>query len=78
MTFSPSFLVQSVPALPLKGFSTEDKAADAEAFFQQHPVPEAAMELQRTLEAIRSRASWLQRDGEDIRAWLKSKAGGTA
>ena len=66
--------MQSVPALPLKGFSTEDKALDAEQFYSENPVPEAAMELQRTLEAIRSRAAWLKRDGDDIVAWLKAKA----
>eukprot|EP00475_Leptophrys_vorax_P030859 TRINITY_DN46556_c0_g1_i1.p2 TRINITY_DN46556_c0_g1~~TRINITY_DN46556_c0_g1_i1.p2 ORF type:complete len:892 (-),score=57.52 TRINITY_DN46556_c0_g1_i1:164-2788(-) len=67
-------LWKRIPALPLKGFATEEKAKEAEAFFATHPVPESTMEMQRTLESIRSRAAWLERDGADIVAWLKSKA----
>ncbi|CAI5476698.1 unnamed protein product [Closterium sp. Yama58-4] len=71
---SAAALFKRIPALPLKGFATEDKARDAEAFFSAHQVPAAAMELERTLETIRARAAWLARDGDDIVAWLKSKA----
>ncbi|CAI5975967.1 unnamed protein product [Closterium sp. NIES-65] len=71
---SAAALFARIPALPLKGFATEDKARDAEAFFAAHPVPAAAMELDRTLETIRARAAWLARDGDDIVSWLKSKA----
>ncbi|CAI7789960.1 unnamed protein product, partial [Closterium sp. NIES-54] len=71
---SAAALFKRIPALPLKGFATEDKARDAEAFFAAHPVPAAAMELHRTLETIRARAAWLARDGDDIVGWLKSKA----
>ncbi|GJP41930.1 hypothetical protein CLOM_g1545 [Closterium sp. NIES-68] len=71
---SAAALFKRIPALPLKGFATEDKARDAEAFFAAHPVPAAAMELDRTLETIRARAAWLTRDGDDMVAWLKSKA----
>jgi len=53
-------------ALPLRGFSTRDKADEGESFFKEHPVPEATMKLSQVLEKIRSKASWLERDGKEL------------
>ena len=53
-------------ALPLRGFSTTAQADDGESFFKKHPVPEAAMKLSQVLEKIRSKAAWLERDGEAL------------
>lgn len=66
-------LIQHVVCMPLRGFSTYEKAQEAEDFFTTNPVPEAKMELGRTLETIRSRAAWLERDRDDMGSWL-SKA----
>lgn len=65
---------QKIPACPLKEFATDEKADEAEEFFAANPVPEATMDLQRTLESVRSRAQWLKRDGASIVQWLKAKA----
>eukprot|EP00897_Mesotaenium_endlicherianum_P006584 jgi/Mesen1/5954/ME000301S05083 len=66
-------LIQYVACIPLRGFASEEAAADAEDFFAANPVPEASMEIARTLEAVRSRAAWLKRDLPDIVDWLKKK-----
>eukprot|EP00897_Mesotaenium_endlicherianum_P006583 jgi/Mesen1/5953/ME000301S05088 len=65
--------LEHVACMPLRGFSTEEAATDAEDFFAANPVPEASMEIARTLEAVRSRAAWLKRDLPDIVDWLKKK-----
>ena len=53
-------------ALPLRGFCTRAKADEGEAFFKLHPVKEATMKLEQVLESIRSKASWLERDGKEL------------
>jgi aminopeptidase N len=57
-------------ALPLRGFSTYEKADEGEAFFKDHPVPEATMKLSQVLETIRSKASWLERDNDELEAFF--------
>ena len=61
-------------ALPLRGFSTRDKADEGEAFFKTHEVPEASMKLQQVLETIRSKASWLERDEEELKNFFTTTA----
>lgn len=63
-------LLAYMVALPLRGFVTEAAAADAEAFFKENPVPEATMKLSQSLEAIRTKAKWLERDREALGSWL--------
>lgn len=46
-------LVSYMIALPLRNFSSNEVADDAEAFFKAHPVPQAAMGLARALEGVR-------------------------
>ncbi|GAQ88892.1 aminopeptidase M1 [Klebsormidium nitens] len=72
--FYPRFkkgMLQYVASIPIRGFASEEKARDAEEFYRTHPVPEAKMEVARSLEAIRSKAQWLARDQEDIDTWLQ-------
>ena len=60
-------------ALPLRGFSTNAKADEGEAFFKKNPVPEATMKLSQVLEKIRSKASWLERDGDELEKFFGTK-----
>lgn len=69
-------LIQHVATLPLRGFASEEKAAEGEEFFKANPVPEATMEIARLLEGIRSRAAWLKRDLSDIVKFLTKATGG--
>lgn len=63
---------QRVVSLPLKNFCSFERADEAEEFFEANPVPEGKMELKRTLETVRSRAAWVERDLSDISDWLSS------
>ena len=48
--------------LPIRGFVTEEKAREAEEFFKENPVPSATMRLSQTLESMRTKIAWLQRE----------------
>eukprot|EP00270_Netrium_digitus_P002182 TRINITY_DN1241_c0_g2_i1.p1 TRINITY_DN1241_c0_g2~~TRINITY_DN1241_c0_g2_i1.p1 ORF type:complete len:933 (-),score=267.52 TRINITY_DN1241_c0_g2_i1:149-2803(-) len=63
-------LMQRVVTLPIKGYASEEKAEEFEEFFAANPVPEASMELKRTLEGIVSAGKWAKRDYDDISSWL--------
>eukprot|EP00743_Colponemidia_sp_Colp-15_P004938 GILK01005323.1.p1 GENE.GILK01005323.1~~GILK01005323.1.p1 ORF type:complete len:892 (+),score=188.23 GILK01005323.1:73-2676(+) len=64
-------MIEHMATIPLRGFSTEQAAVDAEQFFAECPVPEAKMGITRQLENIRTKAAWLQRDEAAISAWLQ-------
>ena len=65
--------VQRVVTLPVGGFCTLEKAQEVEDFYDANPVPEAQMELNRTLERMRTLGQWLQRDEGAMIKWLQSK-----
>ena len=48
--------------LPIRGFVTEEKAKEAEEFFKENPVPSATMRLSQTLESMRTKIAWLERE----------------
>ena len=58
-------------ALPIRGFVTFEKADDAEAFFAKNPVPSATMKLKQTLESIRTKAAWLDREKEKLATYFE-------
>lgn len=48
------------------GFMSESKAQDVEKFFEENPTPKADRAIKQTLESIRSKISWYERDAEDM------------
>ena len=44
---------------------------DVLAFFAKNPCPPAARNLQQSLETIQARLGWLERDRQDVEAFLK-------
>eukprot|EP00245_Coleochaete_scutata_P004190 TRINITY_DN1646_c0_g1_i1.p1 TRINITY_DN1646_c0_g1~~TRINITY_DN1646_c0_g1_i1.p1 ORF type:complete len:694 (+),score=142.25 TRINITY_DN1646_c0_g1_i1:286-2082(+) len=67
-------LISYMACLPLRGFSTHEKAVEAEEFFEANPTPESRMEISRSVESIHTRASWLERAEAEVGAWLKAQA----
>ena len=51
-------------------FSTEDKLADVETFFTEHPAPAAERTIRQALERIRLNISWLERNRDEVATWL--------
>jgi len=66
------FLIARIIALTTENFTTLEKAAEVEAFFESHPAPAAARTIRQSTERIRSNALWLERDREAIHEWLKA------
>ena len=56
----------------MDSFSTDEKAAEVEQFFKETPN-KAERSVQQTVENIRLHAAWLKRDGDKIRAFLKTQ-----
>ncbi len=56
------------------GFTTADKAADVEEFFNTHPTPSIARTVQQSLERIRINVKWLERNKEELAQWFASRA----
>ncbi|RWS23544.1 puromycin-sensitive aminopeptidase-like isoform X2, partial [Leptotrombidium deliense] len=55
-----------------KSFSSHEKALEVERFFAQNPVPSADRPLQQSLEFIRLKADWLNRDSAAIKSFLET------
>ena len=51
-------------------FSTEEKLADVETFFADHPVPAAERTIRQALERIRLNIRWLDRNRNELTTWL--------
>ncbi|KAJ8903626.1 hypothetical protein NDN08_004728 [Rhodosorus marinus] len=51
-------------------FSSEEKAVEVEKFFASATIVGATRTLEQCLESIRMRASWYQRDAEEVHAWI--------
>ena len=56
--------------LPIRGFVTEEKAKEAEAFFKENPVPSATMKLSQTLENMRTKIAWLERENAALTSYF--------
>jgi len=48
----------------------EEKAAEVEAFFKEHPYPPGDRTIKQSLESIRASLKWLSRDREGVEKWL--------
>ena len=51
-------------------FNTEEKMADVERFFTDHPTPAAERTIRQALERMRLNINWLERNRHDLSAWF--------
>ncbi|EPQ29163.1 uncharacterized protein PFL1_03450 [Pseudozyma flocculosa PF-1] len=65
--FSLSRLIES----SFNALSTNEDADDVERFFKGKDVSKFSMGLSQGLDAVRANARWVQRDAEDVKAWLR-------
>ncbi|PNY22477.1 Aminopeptidase 2, mitochondrial [Tolypocladium capitatum] len=54
------------------GFTTQDQLSNVEKFFVSKNNNGYDQSLEQSKDSIRSKVSWLARDGEDVAAWLKA------
>ncbi|KAH1002212.1 hypothetical protein HUJ04_008323 [Dendroctonus ponderosae] len=53
-----------------ENFTSEERALEVEAFFQEHSAPGTERTVQQAIETIRLNAKWLQRDSAALAAYL--------
>jgi len=63
-------LFERVVTASFDGFTSEEKAEDAEKFFTAHPVASAERGIKQTLEKIRSNAKWVQTNRANVAKFL--------
>lgn len=51
-------------------FTTEERAKEVETFFKQNPFPGAERTVQQSLESIRTKAKWFERDIDAIKSFF--------
>ncbi|KAK4703907.1 hypothetical protein P7C70_g2308, partial [Phenoliferia sp. Uapishka_3] len=69
--FKGNFSIGSLVKLSFMTFSTVEDANDVEAFFKEKDTSAYSQPLSQGLDSVRSKASWLSKDAEDVKAWLK-------
>lgn len=68
----PSFtLLGSVVAMATSGFTSEQKYKEIDAFFKEKGTKGFDRNLAQSLDAIKAKVGWLERDGKDVEGWLK-------
>ena len=53
-------------------FTSQQRLNDVETFFQEHPTPAAERTIRQALERIRLNIKWLERNREELAAWIGS------
>ena len=56
-------------------FTTEERRADVEGFFAEHPAPAAERTIRQALERIRLNIRWLEGNRAALNDWFGVKAG---
>lgn len=72
--FKGIFLMSSIIGACTGGFMTLERADDVKAFFDTHPCEGGERKVQQSIEQIRIRAKWVERDGEKVKEWLAKEA----
>jgi len=66
-------LFERVVTSAFSGFTSEDKAKEAEKFFGSNPVPNAERGIKQTLENIRANARWIDSNRDNVAKWLNDQ-----
>lgn len=64
-------MLSSVVSICAAGFTRSDQLAKVEAFFKNKDKKGFDRSLQQSLDSIRAKANWLERDSENVLSWLK-------
>ncbi|RAK99965.1 M1 family metallopeptidase [Aspergillus ibericus CBS 121593] len=67
-----------VVGLCTSGFSTEEQRDKVEAFFRERGTEGFDRAVGQSLDEIRMKARWVERDGEEVGRWLEGRGGNRA
>ncbi|XP_063689885.1 puromycin-sensitive aminopeptidase-like isoform X2 [Bolinopsis microptera] len=71
--YSGGFLFQRLVQTTCASFVDMEKYKDVEKFFSENKAPSAERAIKQSLESIKLRAGWLERDGEAVAQWFKDR-----
>lgn len=71
--FTRNFSFKNIIRASMQRFTSEEDAADIEAFFAERDTSTYDMSLAQGLETIRAQAAWLQRERLRLHAWLRAQ-----
>ncbi|KAF3082306.1 Aminopeptidase 2 mitochondrial [Orbilia oligospora] len=66
-------MLGSIVQIVTSSFTSEEQIADVEAFFNTRNTKGFDKGLAQALDSVKAKASWLKRDREDVKEWLKSE-----
>jgi len=66
-------MLGSVVQIVTNNFSSLEAIKDIEAFFRDKSTKGFNQGLAQSLDAIRAKANWVERDTGDVRSWLAEK-----
>nr|OQO21284.1 hypothetical protein B0A51_10340 [Rachicladosporium sp. CCFEE 5018] len=70
----PSFtLLGSTVSMATSGFTKQEQLEDVEAFFKERSTKGFDRNLAQSIDAVRAKIGWLERDGKDVEDWLKAE-----
>lgn len=64
-------MLGSVVSICTSSFTHPDQMKDIEDFFGKKSTKGFDQSLAQSLDAIRAKSKWIQRDGEDVKKWLQ-------
>ncbi|PKI82777.1 Aminopeptidase 2 mitochondrial [Malassezia vespertilionis] len=70
--FEGNFSLSNLIKSSISSFSQEQDAKEVEAFFAARNTAKFSMSLAQGLDSIRAQARWLERDAQNVAAWLKA------
>lgn len=65
-------MLGDIVAICTGAFTSEEAIADIERFFEDKSQKGFDKSLAQSLDGIRAKASWVKRDVDDVKAWLKA------
>jgi aminopeptidase 2 len=66
-------MLGSVVQLVTNSFTSKEAVNEIEAFFKDKSTKGFDQGLAQSLDNVRAKASWIERDAHDVRAWLSER-----
>ena len=66
-------MLASVVQIITSSFTTKEAVQEIENFFADKSTKGFDQGLAQSLEAVRAKANWLERDAQDVRSWLSER-----
>jgi len=66
-------MLGSVVQIVTNSFTSAESVAEIEAFFKDKGTKGFDQGLAQSLDAVRAKASWLERDAQEVRSWLSER-----